>query len=97
MKNQTYKVMNTKTGKVFDITQNAINSLKKYNLFHNYMLINEKPIQPSVVVQQQEVKQQEVKQEENDFTFTNFVETNESTTIELDNEKPKRKYKQRSK
>lgn len=97
MKQQKFKVMNLKTGNVFDITQTAMNSLKKYNLFHNYMLINEKPIEASVSIQQQEVKQQEVKQEQNDFAFTNYVETKESTTIELDNEKPKRKYNKKIK
>ncbi len=96
MKNETFKVMNTKTGKIFDITQNAMNSLKKYNLFHNYMLINETPIATSKIIKQEEVKQEEVQEPETSFAFTNYVETKESTTIEIDNDKPKRKYNKKS-
>lgn len=89
MEQQKIRVMNTKTGKVIDITKTAMDSLKKFNLFHNYMVVNSNPINAKKIETPTPEPTPEPTQS---FEFTNYVETNESTTIELDNEKPKRKY-----
>lgn len=91
MMQEKFKVMNTKTGKVFDLTKSAMDSLKKFNLFHNYMLINEKPLK-TTIVETKPIEQPESVEPTESFEFTNYVETNEGTSIEIDNEKPKRKY-----
>lgn len=84
--------MNTKTGKVFDITKSAMDSLKKFNLFQNYMVVNPNP----TIATKVETKPIEHSEPTESFEFTNYVETNDGTTIEMDNEKPKRKYNKKS-
>lgn len=81
--------MNTKTGKVFDITKSAMDSLKKFNLFQNYMVVNPNPIDATKV-------KTPTPEPTESFEFTNYVETNDGTSIEMDNEKPKRKYNKKS-
>ena len=84
--------MNLKTGKVFDMTKSAMDSLKKYNLFQNYMIVNPNPTNATKV----ETKPIEQTQPTESFQFTNYVESSDGTTIEMDNEKPKRKYNKKS-
>jgi len=112
MKHQTIRVMNVKTGKVFDITQTAMDTLKKNKLFHNYMIVNPKPDVKSneitiesfsnrIITIPQPTKENETKETEttkSEFPgFTNFVESVSGTQIEMDNEKPKRKYQKQPK
>ena len=95
MQQQKIKVMNIKTGHVFDMTQTGINTLKKHNLFHNYMVVNETPMKTKIV-ETKPIEQPEPIQTTESFAFTNYVETNDGTSIEMDNEKPKRKYNKKS-
>jgi len=103
MKQQTIRVMNVKTGKVFDITQTAMDTLKKNKLFHNYMVVNSKPVlnAPTIESIQQPTNENETMETEtteSEFPgFTNFVESESGTQIEMDNEKPKRKYQKQPK
>lgn len=105
MKQQTIRVMNVKTGKVFDMSQTAMNTLKKHNLFHQYMVVNSNPNpvlnSPKIETIQQPTIENETKETEtteSEFPgFTNFVESESGTQIEMDNEKPKRKYQKQSK
>lgn len=99
MKQTTIRVMNIKTGKVFDMTQTAMDSLKKYKLFHQYMVINEKP---KAIPESNPIlnapKTETTETTETEFPgFTNYVETENGTRIEMDNEKPKRKYQKQPK
>lgn len=85
--------MNTKTGKVFDITKSAMDSLKKFNLFQNYMVVNSNP---TIATKIETPTPEPTPEPIESFEFTNYVETNEGTSIEMDNEKPKRKYNKKS-
>lgn len=71
--NQIVKVMNTKTGKVFDMTQTAVNILKKHKKWIDMEILDA----PGPVIQSQPIKGKVKKQQNPTESTTQNPETDE--------------------